>query len=29
MESNHHINDPEFAIRIMECIDRLRKTAGT
>jgi len=28
MESNHHINDPEFAIRILDCIDRLRKTAG-
>jgi len=29
MESNHHINDPEFAIKILDCIDRLRETAGT
>ena len=29
MESNHHINNPEFALRILDCIDRLRETAGT
>ena len=28
MESNHHINDPEFAIKILDCIDRLKEIPG-
>ncbi len=28
IESKHHINDPEFSVKIMDCMDLLRKTTG-